>query len=188
MVSQYSIVITPPDDVADTVKSMKMELYRLLGWFNSKNSKAHITICNFWADGEFEIPKIKQHLQQLCNTASGLKLSLDSVEKYVNGAVCILPNADCRNDLIKLMKRISCDFKSSCTYKSASPHMSIARRLGQENAALALHLFCTIPKISFYCDRITLRVFNGRMKQYETVEEFQFRNGTDPSGQQLRLF
>ncbi|MDB5119853.1 MAG: 2-5 ligase [Sphingobacteriales bacterium] len=43
----YSVIILPPQPIIKTVKEMKDELASRIGLFNSRNSDAHLTICEF---------------------------------------------------------------------------------------------------------------------------------------------
>ncbi|WP_348811050.1 hypothetical protein [Flavobacterium maritimum] len=49
MEKQYSLAIYPPEAVIVLIKSMKEQLATKVGWFHSKNSVGHITICEFKA-------------------------------------------------------------------------------------------------------------------------------------------
>ena len=45
--AKYSVVFNPSETVIETVKELKEQLSTKIGWFPSKNSLAHITICEF---------------------------------------------------------------------------------------------------------------------------------------------
>ncbi|WP_431242086.1 hypothetical protein ACQ9BO_19415 [Flavobacterium sp. P21] len=59
MEKTYSVVIHPSDNGIDSVKVMKDYLKSKIGWFNSCNSVAHITICEFKID-ESQLDSIKK--------------------------------------------------------------------------------------------------------------------------------
>ena len=63
MKKKYSVAIHPSEDIILLVKEMKKKLFDEVNWFHSKNSIAHITICEFEAtDDEIEIIKNKSCL------------------------------------------------------------------------------------------------------------------------------
>jgi hypothetical protein len=63
----YSLVIHPPDDILILVKTMKEQLTAEVGWYNSKNSIGHITICELKAT-KTAIASIKKQIIKLCDS------------------------------------------------------------------------------------------------------------------------
>lgn len=58
MEDKYSIAFIPDSKTSEEVKKLKLQLADEIGWYNSKNSLAHITICEFTStDKEIEIIK-----------------------------------------------------------------------------------------------------------------------------------
>lgn len=175
------------------VSYLKQLLSKAIGWYNSKNSKAHITICEFNADDKQEISKIKTQLTSLCYSEAPLDLHFDHIANYrsgpngTKGSVCILPSSGSACDLITLMKRIQKNLKVRSSYKSKSPHISIARKLDDNKMATASQLLTKVD-MSFYCDRIVLRVLDLKIKQYIVIDEFVFQNNPAPPDKQLTLF
>jgi hypothetical protein len=47
MEKQYAIAFHPYEEIIEKVKEIKMDLATKIGWYNSKNALAHITICEF---------------------------------------------------------------------------------------------------------------------------------------------
>lgn len=186
MQNQYSIAIYPPLPIIEEVEGIKNELAAIIGWFNSKNSKGHITIGNFYADIK-EVSKIKSALTTQCSSEPGLKLNFNHFESYPNGTFCILPDAGCRDSLKDLMKRIQQCITIKGSYKSTNPHITIGRKLDEDKLAIASKLFTKVG-MNFYCDRIVLRMLDDKIKQYVVVDEFIFRNQPVPSIEQIKLF
>lgn len=79
MEHRYSIAIYPPLSTSKVVSYLKQLLSKAIGWYNSKNSKAHITICEFNADDKQEISKIKTQLTTLCYSESPFDLHFDHI-------------------------------------------------------------------------------------------------------------
>jgi hypothetical protein len=67
MENLYSLVIHPPEDILLLIKTMKEQLANEVGWYNSKNSVGHITICEFKAT-ETAIESIKKQIIKLCDS------------------------------------------------------------------------------------------------------------------------
>jgi 2'-5' RNA ligase len=99
----YSLVIHPPESILALVKSMKEQLATEVGWFNSKNSVGHITICEFKAT-EKGIENIKTQIDKVCNTLSSVEVHLNEFGSFPNGAFFIAPDNDSKKDLKHIMK------------------------------------------------------------------------------------
>ncbi len=186
MEKQYSVAIYPSEAVIALVKSMKEQLAKEVGWFHSRNSVGHITICEFKAtDKQIEI--IKNQLNRLCDTLEPIEVSLNEFGSYPNGAFFMSPNEDSKNRLKPLMKQVHESLRNLNMQKSNDPHLSIARRLTPENLEKANRLFTTID-IHFLCDCILLRNFDENIKQFFVIHEFKFNSNAQPKLVQGTLF
>ncbi len=186
MKSLYSIAIHPSTENIAFIKTMKEELAAKIGWFNSKNSIAHITLNEFEAT-DSDMVKIKKQLIQLCDTLQPTEVHCDSFGSYPNnGAFFIAPDEASKKNLKVIMKHINDNLKVTAKFKSSDPHMSIARRLTPEKLAVANSLFPSIG-ISFLCDSVVIRKFNPEIKQFEVLDTFTF-NGNTSSSVQGTLF
>lgn len=167
----YSIVIMPDDDGIKKVKEWKDDLKTKIKWYNSSNSKAHITISEFLAD-EDEIVDIINHLKELASYEKPTHLNFEGTSSYSNGAVFLAPDKPTKGTLTGLMTRIQKNLKIKKSYHSKDPHMSIGKKLTGENVAVALEMFKEV-KLDFDCASIVLRKFNPkeRVKQYEIQSE-----------------
>lgn len=98
MKRKYSIAIYPSQDVINLVKTMKGFLKSKIQWYNSCNSTAHITICEFELDySELEI--LKKKLSKICDTFTPFQVYLDHFGAYeLAGAFFIGVN---ENQIIK---------------------------------------------------------------------------------------
>ena len=170
---QYSIVILPPKKEINYVADLKNQLNAKIGWYNSRNAKAHITICEFTADLT-ELDRIIKDLKEIASYETPSYLIFDGVDSYANGAVFLKPNAQTKVPLTELMVRIQKNLGITNQYKSKSPHMSIGRKLSEENVGIALSMFLN-AKLEFECNNLVLRKFNPNKKQYDIfMEDFIF--------------
>ena len=186
MQALYSIAIHPSEEIIFLLKSMKEELSAKIGWFNSKNSVAHITLNEFEAT-DADMIRIKKQLTALCDTLQPVAVHFDSYGSYPNnGAFFIAPDELSKKNLKTIMKHINDGLQLTVNFKSSDPHISIARRLTPEKLAVANGLFPPIA-FSFLCDRVVLRKFNKERKQFDVIDEFTF-NDNPPLSVQGSLF
>jgi 2'-5' RNA ligase len=185
MLPLYSIAIHPSPELIATIKSMKEKLATEVGWFNSKNSIAHITICEFQAS-ENDLERVKKQLERICDTITPVSVRLNSFGTFPNGAFFIAPDSDSKIDLQPIMKLFHNVLIVKTTHHSDEPHLSIARKLSSENLIKATQLFTTIEE-SFLCNGIVLRKFDSEIKQFHVIDEFEFK-GLEPLEVQGRLF
>lgn len=186
MEKKYSVAIYPSQEVIDAVKTMKDYLKSKIDWYNSCNSVAHITICEFSID-ETQIEKYKQKLFKICDTFTPCQAKLDHFGSYVNGAFFIAPNEYSANHLKPIMKKTQEALKPLKLKKSDDPHMSIGRKLIPENLKIASQLFTTI-NIDFLCCEIVLREFDPIKKQFFVIDTFSFNGNSQPELIQGSLF
>jgi 2'-5' RNA ligase len=187
MEKKYSVAIYPSQEVIDSIKTMKEHLANKIGWFNSKNSVAHITICEFTIE-ESQIDKLKQKLFKICDTFVPFQVYLDRFGAYENsGAFFIAPNEDSKADLKPILKKTQETLKPLNLKKSDDPHMSIGRRLTPENLKIASQLFTAID-IDFLCCEIVLRELDPIKKQFFVIDTFQFGSSPKPELIQGSLF
>lgn len=187
MQSLYSIVIHPSEDIIALVKTMKEELAEAIGWFNSKNSIAHITINEFEADAK-AIERIKKQLLQITDALEPVTVHFDGYGSYPNnGAFFIAPDTVSKQQLKVIMKAINDGLTIKAMFKSSEPHLSIARRLTPEKTAIANSIFTTMA-LHFLCDSVVLRKFNAERKQFDVTDTFQFNSNKQTAGTQGSLF
>lgn len=187
MEKKYSVAIYPSQNVIDSVKTMKDYLKSKIDWYNSCNSVAHITICEFTVS-ELEIGKIKQKLFKICDTFTPFHVYLDHFGSYENsGAFFIAPNEDSKAKLKPILKKTQEILKPLNLKKSDDPHLSIARRLIPKNLEIASQLFTTI-EIDFLCKEIVLRELDSIKKQFFVTDTFSFGSNPQPELIQASLF
>lgn len=187
MEKKYSVAIYPSQDVIDSVKTMKDYLKSKIDWYNSCNSVAHITICEFTIE-ESQIEKYKQKLFKICDSYTPFQVYLDHFSAYENaGAFFIAPNEASKNSLKPILKKTQETLKPLKLKKSDDPHMSIGRKLNPENLKIASQLFTTI-EIDFSCKEMVLRELDPIKKQFFVIDTFSFNGNSQPEFIQGSLF
>ncbi len=165
---------------------MKEQLALEVGWFNSKNSVGHITICEFKAT-EIGIENIKNQIEKVCHTLSPQEVCLNEFGSFPNGAFFIAPDEASKKSLKHIMKRFHKSLLIPNMLKSDNPHLSIARRLKPENLLKANQLFTSID-LDFVCDSVVLRQFDEQKKQFFVINTFEFKGNSQPESIQQTLF
>lgn len=184
---RYSIVIQPSNSVIEEVKQMKELLASRIGWYNSKNSLAHITV-NEFEQGEIELVNIKSKLTKITTYLKSQEVHFTSFDVFPNGAFFLKPNVASRHYLKEIMTLVHQKFPYPTNIKSYEPHISIGRRFQPKNIEIAKSLFSKNPNISFTCDTIALRCFNEQRKQFDVIATFSFLGEESQDGVQGLLF
>lgn len=169
----FSIVIQPSNSTVEEVKQMKEKLSSKIGWYNSKNSLAHITVNEFERNVK-ELEIIKKRLVEITTYLHSKEVHFTSFNHFPNGAFFLAPNEESRLYLKGIMTEIHNNFPFTTKIKSNEPHISIGRRISPEKLNIAYSLFKEKPKISFRCNQLALRVFNEERKQFDIIETFPF--------------
>ncbi|WP_264550725.1 2'-5' RNA ligase family protein [Flavobacterium sp. N2038] len=186
MEKTYSVVFYSKT-LVEPVKKLKDILRSKIKWYNSCNSEAHITICEFKID-ESQLDSIKQKFSKISDTFTPFEVSLNHFDSFPNaGAFFIGVNEDSKNNLVPIMKKIHEALKFLNLKKSDNPHLSIGRRLTPENLKIATELFTTI-KLQFECNEIVLREFDPVVKQFFVIDAFPFGSNPEPEFVQGSLF
>lgn len=184
MEEKYSIVFMPDNATIEEVKKMKLQLAEKIGWYNSKNALAHITICEFHSS---DIEIIKKQIYRIASTCSPFEVELDGYDSYPNGAFFIKPSEHSKVALKNIMKKITTSLILKQIYKSNEPHLSIARKLDHEKLSIAYNLFLKTT-LHFQCDKVYLRKFNSNLKQFEIIDSFHFEGIVNTLNIQGSLF
>ncbi len=173
----YSVAIHPSDEVIGFVKKLKDILADNIGWYHSRNAKAHITIIQFEAD-ERELISIKSFLTKFCAAKSPFHISLDGIKNYLNGALFIAPDEKSKLTTMGFMKQLQKNFPKKSIFSSRDPHLSIARQLDKQNIKIANYLFQEV-KAEFECERIVLRELDEQQGQFVIIDEFLLNGNED---------
>ena len=184
--AKYSVVFHPSETVIEAVKELKEQLSTKIGWFPSKNSLAHITICEF----DYELAtyeNIKSRITAYCRYQNRFDVTFNSFENFTNGAFFIAPDIESKIKMAEIMKEIPKQIQFPVSHKSSEPHISIGRQLSKEQLKEAYNMFQEI-NLNFTCEGITIRVFNPERKQYDVLETIPFKGEISPIKDDWTLF
>lgn len=185
-IQKYSLCFQPNDIIIEIVRQMKLRLADEIGWYNSKNSLAHLTIAEFHAT-ELEITRVKQQIERCCNRFKPTEVLLNDFGTYPNGAffLTVAPNSkEILQDYVKQLLEL---LKIKIITKSYDAHLSIARKLETQKIEKAYQLFDK-PNLQFTCNHIALRKFNLERRQYDIINTFPFLSQPDDRPVQMELF
>ncbi|WP_421939932.1 2'-5' RNA ligase family protein [Pedobacter sp.] len=140
---------------------------------------------NFWASDR-ELESVSHYLEHIRKTEQPFEVSFKGLKHYDNGAVYVAPQPDSRKHLAALMKRVLTGFPIQTDVKSTEPHISIGRKLTEEQVLLALKKLYT--HFSFRCDTLLLRKFDKNKKQYQPLVRFEMGFSAGLGNSQIGLF
>ena len=187
MEKKYSVAFQPPQNGIDFVKTLKDSLCNEVGNFGSRNSVAHITICELIID-ESAIDKIIVQISKVCGTFTPIHVNLNSFGSYPKvGAFYIATNGESKDNLKAIMSKVQDALRNFKIGKTDDPHMTIARRLTPENLNKASELFNEID-IDILFDNIVLREYDPNKRQYVVIKTFPFGSNPQPELIQGSLF
>lgn len=186
MIARYSLCFQPDDTTIEIVRQMKLRLADEIGWYNSKNSLAHMTISKFQTD-TVGINKIAELVRQQCSTFTPTPVVFNDYGQYPNGAFFLAVEAEAQIPLREYAKKVMSKVSLPDVYKSNEPHLSIARKLDPERLQRAL-VFFDKPAITFMCNQVALRRFNPDRRQYDIIDIFPFLSLPSTEPEQLSLF
>jgi len=169
---RYSIVVYPHREVINDVKVLKDILWSKVGWYNSRNSEAHITIIEFSAD-HYELGFYKKCIEKICSSQRPQEVTFDylSLSKF-SQAIVLLPNDTSKLYLNDLLKAFRKRLKSKNSINGSNAHISIGRELSSAQIDQTENLYGHI-NIAFNCDTIAIRKLDEIKKQFMVVNEFK---------------
>ena len=183
---KYSVIFHPSDTVIETVRESKEQLSTKIGWYPSKNSLAHVTICEFDCDTT-TYETIKSRITAYCHYQKCFSVIFNAFGNYPNGAFFIAPDTESKAKMVTIMKEIPKQIQFHVNHKSSEPHISIGRQLSKEQLQIAYSLFQKVH-LEFLCNGITIRKFNPERKQYDIVETIPFNGSDDTFMEKWTLF
>jgi len=183
---RYSIVVYPHREAINDVKVLKDILWYKVGWYNSRNSEAHVTIAIFEANNR-EFDFYISYVKDFCYAEKPNFVRFDQlIASGKNGAVVVLPDKNSKPYLNDLFKRFRQGLRYKKVMNGSAAHISIGRKLHPEDIEMAQDLFEEVS-LNFLCEKIAIRKFNDEVGQYEVIYEFYFL-GNPPKQGQLSLF
>ncbi|MGG5505678.1 MULTISPECIES: 2'-5' RNA ligase family protein [unclassified Myroides] len=184
--NKYSLCFQPDLALIEQVKVMKLQLGEVIGWYNSKNSLAHLTIAEFQAS-EQDIQRMHQQITRCCNGFTPVETHLSSFGTYPNGTFFLEVDALAKPQLKTYAQKLFQTLQLKNAYKCTDPHLSIARKLDDVKIQQAYALF-EQPQLSFCCDLIVLRRLNMERRQFDCIHYYPFLSQPIEGETQLTLF
>jgi hypothetical protein len=189
----YSVVVYPSAAGIHSVAKMKDTLFAKIGWFHSRNAKAHVTIGEFLAS-TVEAAVILEYIKQFC--AQSPKRDVAFYDIYAVHTTCFiapdeLSKAYFREMLRRFKKGFPLHRKLFGVKFSSGAHISIGRLLDQSQLHTSYGLFGhKNAAIQFRAEGLTLRKFDTGTRHFSDVAEFKFKGDGDfvKSANQLSLF
>lgn len=169
----YSIVVYPQTEIIDEVSGLKDILANKIGWYASRNSKAHITVIAFMAD-QYELAFYIRQIEKFCYSQKQQEVVFDqlSLSKFSHAAV-MLPNDSSKPYLSDLLKRLRKQLRTSQTLNGSNAHISIGRELSSVQIDQAENLYDHVS-LKFNCDTVAIRKFSETKKQFQVIKTFKF--------------
>ena len=153
------------------IKEMKLNLSTKIGWFGSKNALAHFTIFECLENEQNE-PQLFKILERVAAHIQPFEMTCDALNSFDNGAFYIQPNSNSTNMMANEMKYILEETNAiKKTITNTTPHLTIGRRLNEEQLHQAKKLFQEIF-VHFPVTHLTLRKFNDEKKQFDLYQHF----------------
>jgi len=183
--STYSLVVFLPQRETDAVADVKSDVCKRVGWFNSRNSDAHITVWEGSAN-EDKLKLIVAKISEFTNFLSPVQIAFSSSQIGDNGAFFLIPEQFDKKKLVEMFKDIYKILPVKRKSGSFSPHISIARGLEASQIAVIRERFSGffLP-LSFLCHEVCLRKFDEISGQFVIINRFSFEAKEDS---QLKLF
>jgi len=192
-VNKYSFVFQPDEAGIVLVDGLKRRLRASIaelfpdknkGWYPSCNSKAHVTICAFEADGS----KLKMAIEALQETMvyeRSQYVYFDHFSSFAGGAFYIAPTVHARSYLKDRARKVVQTLSEFDLIEiSDEPHISIGRRLEPEQLEIAKEQLRSVD-LSFMCKGVHVRQFKPDLGQYEIIDFIQFGNQSKENSGQL---
>lgn len=183
---KYSLCFQPDELLITQVKTMKLQLADVIGWYNSKNSLAHLTIAEFSAN-EQDIQRMHRQIKRCCTSFVPVETSLSTFGTYPNGTFFLKIDDFAKSILQTYSQTLFRTLQLKKAYKCTDPHLSIGRKLNQDQIQQAFALFA-LPSLSFTCNQIVLRRLNMDRKQFDILYTYPFLSQPENEEIQLSLF
>ncbi len=189
----YSVVVYPAAQQMARVEKMNDELAGKIGWYHSRNSRAHVTICEFLASPA-ELAIIAEYIKQFCLSVPKQDVYFPRI--YSFHSTCFAAPDDVSKSYFRILLR---NFKRSFPLHrkifgvkfSSGAHISIGRLLDAAQIETAARLFDDRnPDIRFTAEGFVVRKFDAATRQFSDFAGFRFKadSGVWKPDCQLSLF
>lgn len=172
----YLLVLSPPKSIVDHVRIDKRYSEKLIGNFESLNSKAHLTMSNYFLKNTYEVEPLIPHLQYKMSMLPSITLNINGYNYFETGnkrTIYASPTID--SDAELWFEQMRDHVKSN----SITPHITIAKNISEEQFEILWSMFKDRKWIeSFHIDRLTIlkRQSIGLNNNYVKLKELEFKN------------
>lgn len=172
--AKYSLVFQPYEAELNYIKSIKYKLAEQIGWFSSKDALAHISIAEFEAN-DTELDSVVAYLTDFVLSENRQYLYFDQYASFPTlGTWFIKPTVPSKLYMQEICKSLWKDMPIPLTHLPAELHLTIARKLSQEQLQIAKDLLKQVD-FDFLCDQLVLRKFDPQLRQYQPYAAFKFQ-------------
>lgn len=167
--TEYLILISPPDEIKKEIKKLKTKLSKMIGNTpENQYSVAHISLFKTaWEKDKHVLERLKKVLSDL----NSFTISLNGVDVFSHGTKkkTVYLKVENQKPLHHLYEAFKAEFKVK---KEFAPHLSIEKNLPIADFEKIQHdLNSFNHTCEWTCDRITVLKFNNKSSSYKLVEE-----------------
>jgi hypothetical protein len=170
--SQYSIAICPPQEVVKYFVRLKLELFKEIGKYGSRNSEVHCTF-NVFEALEQQLATTESFLELFVLQLKPIELRFNNIGSFKGAnAFFVGPDESTKEFLKPVMQKFKRAFPHKGSF-STEPHLSLGRRLNDKQLLLAHELFKDRKiDFSFVWDNLAIRKFDPKRGQYNIYKRF----------------
>ena len=169
--NEYSVAICLPPEAEQIVAGLKDRLAQEIGWYPSRDSRAHITICHFFADGA-QLERWKAYVATFCSNQKPFEIVLDHVAQFRDSNTIYLALDKSSQQLTAaMMKAFNKGAKFQDKKTTSRPHVTIGRSIQKDKMERAQALFRNESfDIRFVSKEICIRKLNHDKGQYDILK------------------
>lgn len=172
--TEYLILIAPPDEIKKEIKKLKTKLSKMTGnTTENQYSVAHISLFKTaWEKDKHVLERLKKALSDI----NHFPVSLNGVDVFSHGTKkkTVYLKVENQKPLQQLYEAFKGEFKIK---KEFVPHLSIEKNLLIADFEKIQHdLNSFNHPCEWICDRITVLKFNTKSNSYKLVEEIVLKD------------
>lgn len=175
----YLIILSPPAHINEQIKKFKLASERLIGDFEAKHSRAHITLKAMRRQKPFWTEPLFEQLEKELSLIEPFVLQINGFAHFLpTDFTTIYAAIKSTTEMEDWFKRL----RKCLDEKKSVPHITIARQVPNELAKKLWPKFKNRPwDDEFEVDRLTIlhRETFGGSKHWEKFREICFRGSAD---------
>lgn len=179
MINDILVLISLPDEVSEYVSMLKKEIFTDFGDFESRTSKAHITVNNFLI-AEKRMPPVFNEIRKSLSELNSFTLKLNGFSTFQNSQTLFInvEQSEGFNNLIvefeELRKRV---IKTKRFKHSKTPHVTIAKKVRLNTFKELKRKYIPLHfNHEFEVGSLTVLKYNLREKKYDHYSEINLKN------------